>query len=61
MQLTITINTDNDSFKPAPQLEVARILADLSEKAEEAVSLRDMNGRKVMDENGNSVGKISVK
>lgn len=55
-KLTITIETTNEAFQPDPWFEVARILADLTERIERnggaPFTLRDLNG--------NTVGKVKA-
>ena len=48
--ITITINTENAAFEPAPEMEVSRILMELSVELGNGhlpESLRDYNGNKV--------------
>lgn len=62
MKITITITTDNAAFGDTPQdagTEVARILKRLSEKLQDT-DPGDYCGSKLVDVNGNTVGKISV-
>lgn len=54
MKLNISITMDNAAFSESPELEVARILADLAVKVERQgispgaeYSVRDINGNKV--------------
>ncbi len=64
MNITITINTDNDAFQPRPTLEVIRILETLAQ------DLRDEHGtgfdmqtgelRRLRDANGNTCGLVKV-
>lgn len=61
--LTITINTDNESFKGNPGREAARILRESVEKIIPTVvkcDIGDYENRKPLDTNGNSVGKITL-
>jgi hypothetical protein len=53
--VTITIKTDNEAFEDR-SFEIARILRDIADKYE---SGQDMDGRAVMDFNGNRVGRIT--
>lgn len=55
MNITITINTDNEAFQPDADLEIARILERL---AKEWYSVGD--GYKLRDYNGNTVGKVEI-
>lgn len=59
MKVKIEFNTDNAAFDDNDQ-ECARILKDLTEKASE-YGIDSLNGRKIFDVNGNSIGKITVK
>ena len=52
MKLIMTINMDNTAFDPNPELEISRILRDLSEK----VLNTDNIGWALFDHNGNRVG-----
>lgn len=58
MQITITINTDNDAFADNPKAEVRRILAELFKSG--GGLLRTFDGKKLLDANGNTVGKVEV-
>lgn len=54
---TLTIETDNEAFTAgALGDEVARILRKVADRAEEGLSL-GVDGGKLMDANGNSVGR----
>lgn len=55
--INININTENAAFHPAPGYELARIFRVLAEKAERG-DLYD--GQKIMDVNGNGVGKVEI-
>lgn len=57
--VNITIETDNAAFEDYPSVEVASILRSLADRLDVS-SLDDMDGRSLMDSNGNRVGKISV-
>jgi hypothetical protein len=59
MNITITINCDNDAFGHRPAREVSRILDHASAHID-AHGIRDSDGKKLFDINGNSVGKIEV-
>lgn len=60
MNIRITIETGNAAFGDSPQecgTEVARILRDLADKLEET-DPEDYDGAKLMDYNGNKVGRF---
>ena len=54
MKFTLSINTDNDAFEGAPEIEVARILREVAAKIS-TVGLPD-SYRNMTDINGNIVG-----
>ncbi len=58
MNFSLSISCDNAAFQETPEIEVARILADLAKKIE-------ANGldavEKLRDINGNVVGSVTVK
>ncbi len=56
MQITITIECSNDAFGNAPEVEVARILEELSEN----VSLYGIDDEPIQDICGNVVGRMEV-
>lgn len=57
---TMTVNCDNDSFKPEPWEELARILREAADKLErERDTCRWF--QTVRDFNGNDVGRFAVK
>ena len=55
MEFSLTLDMDNEAFSGAPGLELARILRKLAARVEELDHRVD--GGKVLDVNGNSVGK----
>ena len=59
MKITITIECDNEAFKPDPSDEVRAILTEMMAAARYA-DFRTLDGRKLRDSNGNTVGKIAV-
>jgi len=65
MKLIIEINTDNAAFQEYDQAgsEVGRILKDLARSVTglSEVDLREYQGLKLRDSNGNTVGKVTVK
>lgn len=61
MKITITIDTENEAFQPEPQFEVRRILHDLTlSMALKEDRLSDLDGTKLLDRNGNTVGSVIV-
>lgn len=58
MNITITINTDNDAFTGGAKAEVLRILAEAFRPG--SGLLTAMDGRKLRDLNGNTVGQVQV-
>jgi hypothetical protein len=62
MNIKITINTDNDAFQEDMTEEVLRILRVISAKLmRNEIDIHVGEDRKVMDINGNCVGKFTVK
>ena len=59
MTLTITIELDNDAFHPRPGVEVRRLLVDLSATLR-TWAADDWDGLKLLDINGNTVGRVEV-
>jgi hypothetical protein len=57
MQITITIDTDNDAFQPDPWPEVSRILRELSDDAAEGPRYLDQP----RDRNGNTCGDVHIR
>jgi hypothetical protein len=55
--ITITIQTDNAAFEDDPGREVARILRSVAGKFSNGL---DYNGKKLLDENGNKVGRLEI-
>ena len=60
MDITITINTDNDAFVGQEDHETARILRKLADSIEQSHGPNNCEGMKLMDYNGNSVGVIEI-
>ncbi len=69
MNITITINTDNEAFADGPETEVARILANYARQladgltnVELASCLTSANGVRttLRDINGNTVGQVTI-
>lgn len=58
MQLSIKIYTGNDAFSASPVHEVERIVCDLFKQA--GYDLKQLDGAKMYDGNGNLVGDVSV-
>lgn len=59
MKITIEIECDNAAFEPHPQTEMSRILKDLA-KLIQIKSLSGIDGLKLRDYNGNTVGTVAV-
>jgi hypothetical protein len=57
MTVTITITTDNDAFSTGGEL--GRILRELADRANVRGTM-ELDGRKLMDVNGNTVGQVRV-
>ena len=57
MNITITINTDNAAFCDEPQIEVARILGEISRSLEDGGAWPGT----IIDFNGNAVGKFKIR
>jgi hypothetical protein len=58
MQLTVTIDVDNESFQPEQGTETARILRKLSDRIDGC--LLDVGTDTLQDVNGNTVGSAIV-
>lgn len=58
-KLRIELDCSNSAFEGAPGYEVSRILKTII-KATESGNLADLNGKRLMDVNGNTVGKVEV-
>jgi hypothetical protein len=56
-RITITIETGNAAFEDSPTGEIARILRHLAKRFEEH---GDLDGAKIMDHFGNSVGTVRI-
>lgn len=50
----LEFSTDNEAFQPNPRMEITAILRHIAKKVDEGET-----GGKVMDGNGNSVGRWS--
>lgn len=61
MEVTITINCDNDAFTASSAKEVERILRELARKMRVCQHADTFNGATLRDINGNTVGKVEVK
>jgi len=59
MKLRVTIELDNAAFEPGPGQEVARILRGLADWSEDQGLLAG-ESIKLLDINGNHVGKVEV-
>lgn len=57
MNITITINTDNDIFQPDPVYETQRLLRRLAA----CIGEKGLEERKLIDTNGNSIGEMKIK
>mgnify|MGYP003655229541 CR=1 FL=1 len=64
MRLTATIETSNAAFEPDPNQETARILRKLAAMLAgggiRGASLENVDGHKLRDFNGNTVGQVEV-
>lgn len=60
MQLTLEMQMDNEAFSADPGQEAARILRKLAEKLECSPGFSDGDSFRLMDYNGNCVGKADV-
>jgi hypothetical protein len=60
VNITITINTDNAAFENYAAGEVSHILAQLARDVRDKDLKRDVDGLKLRDGNGNTVGKVEV-
>jgi hypothetical protein len=58
--ITITIDTTTPGFKPAPQLEAARILRSLADKVERAATVQDLDKLPLRDREGQIAGSVNV-
>ena len=59
MRVIITINCDNDAFRPEG-LEVARILREQADRIEQRISIRGSDASILRDFNGNRCGEFEV-
>lgn len=61
MNITITINTDNDAFQESMNYETSRILEVLVKKLRrDEIDIHVGETASLLDINGNKVGKIEV-
>ena len=60
MRYLIEIATDNDAFFPEPGPELARILRQLAERIESADPEELGAGVRLLDYNGNGVGRATL-
>lgn len=59
--ITITLNTDNEAFTENESNEVSRILKHLAEGFRCVdYSINELEGRRLSDINGNTVGRVRV-
>lgn len=56
-KIKIEIETINNAFHPTVEIEVVRILKDIINRIEQDGNIQD---RKIMDFNGNSVGNLKT-
>ena len=59
MEVKITINCDNAAFEDAPEQELGRLLMELAQ-AIQVEPMDYLDGRKIRDINGNTVGSLEV-
>lgn len=59
MRIRIELECDNSAFEGTPAREVSRILKNLARSAENG-GLAELDGKKLMDINGNSVGRVEI-
>jgi hypothetical protein len=60
MRVTIDINVDNEAFDVVPGLELYRILNDLAKEYRYLNRADTLDGKKLLDKNGNRVGEVRV-
>lgn len=60
MDFTITIEMDNAAFEDSPTRELSRILSELSLSLATRRDERWFDDYKILDINGNTVGRVSV-
>ena len=56
----ITLNLENDAFKPTPKPEICRILRELADKIEKMSIFKYKMNVPVLDINGNCVGSLET-
>ena len=62
MRVSLSIDCDGDAFYVAdPEHEIVRILRSLADRIEHAPTADQLDGEAIVDVNGNTVGKLSVK
>lgn len=57
-KVTITIDTDSSAFEDGQKLELDSILQDIRDF--DCYFLKDLDGYKLRDSNGNTVGQVRV-
>jgi hypothetical protein len=61
MQAVIKIDMDNAAFRPRPGGELARVLRKLADRIDQGGGRpSDLDGAKIRDVNGNTVGKMEI-
>jgi hypothetical protein len=61
MRITITIDADGAAFyELCPVVELVRILRSLADAAERAPDAADLDGRAIIDANGNRCGVVRI-
>lgn len=58
-KFTVTINTGNDAFGDDPGHEIARILREIADRADQSLTAGRYFTNLVRDANGNTVGKFT--
>jgi hypothetical protein len=60
VKITITLDTSNAAFEEDPAAEISRILEALSRSFRAEKRPTDLDGEKLRDINGNTVGQVTV-
>lgn len=61
MDFVVTIETGNSAFEDeSPTREIARILRELADDLDSRQDERWFDGKKLLDVNGNTVGRVTV-